>query len=89
MTAPPRIIRKHKLPQYLGLGKTKVQELIDQGQLAVFPLTEGGRAKGALEDDIIALQQRLRERATAPKVDASAAPPAKPRIKRCHLEKSR
>ena len=84
---PDRIIRVRDLSQYTGLGKTKVKELIAQGEFEVITLTEGGRARGALASSVVAWQQRRRERAAA--AEASATPSPKPtRVPRRHLKKA-
>lgn len=59
-----RIIRLRDLPQYVGLQRTQIAELIANGQ---FPkpvaLSDTGRAKGWLEDEVAAWQrQRLARR---------------------------
>jgi predicted DNA-binding transcriptional regulator AlpA len=49
-----RIIRKHDLPTYTGLQRSALNELIKKGQFPpLFPLSDGGRAMGSWEDDII------------------------------------
>jgi hypothetical protein len=60
-----RIIRKRDIPDYTGLQRTTINALIERGELKLFTLTEGGRAKGIFEDDLIAWQQRRREAADA------------------------
>ena len=54
-----RIIRRRDLPTYTGLKKSTINNLIEAGE---FPrpitLTNGGRAKGWLEADLIRWQQR-------------------------------
>ena len=87
---PDRIIRVRDLSQYTGLGKTKVKELIAQGEFEVITLTEGGRARGALASSVVAWQQRRRERAAAAAAaEASATPSPKPtRVPRRHLKKA-
>jgi predicted DNA-binding transcriptional regulator AlpA len=93
MTEPPRpqrIIRKYNLPQYLGVKKSTINTLIDQGEIEVFPLTPGGRAQGATEDNIAAYQQRRKEaaRQRGAKAEPSPKPEPKPnRIKRRHLRR--
>jgi predicted DNA-binding transcriptional regulator AlpA len=54
-----RIIRIRDLSKWTGLGRTQNNELIANGELPTpFPLTEGGRAKGVFEDDLIEWQTR-------------------------------
>ena len=54
-----RVIRLSELPVYVGLQRTQIDALIRAGQ---FPppikLNDSGRAKGWLESEIIAWQQR-------------------------------
>jgi hypothetical protein len=64
---PDRIVRMRDLPQYLGLGKTKVKKLVADGELEVFTIAEGGRARGALASNIAAYQQRRLEASRAKK----------------------
>jgi hypothetical protein len=60
-----RIIRKRDIPDYTGLQRTSINALIKRGELNLFTLTEGGRAKGIFEEDLIAWQQRRREASNA------------------------
>jgi predicted DNA-binding transcriptional regulator AlpA len=54
-----RIIRIRDLSKWTGLGRTQNSELIANGELPTpFPLTDGGRAKGLFEDDLIEWQKR-------------------------------
>jgi predicted DNA-binding transcriptional regulator AlpA len=56
-----RIIRKRDLPNYTGLQRTALDELIRKGEFPpLFRLSEGGRAMGAWEDDIVAWQMSRR-----------------------------
>ena len=54
-----RVIRLSELPIYVGLKRSQIDELIRSGE---FPppikLSDTGRAKGWLEHEIIAWQQR-------------------------------
>ncbi|WP_375157677.1 helix-turn-helix transcriptional regulator [Bradyrhizobium sp. RDT46] len=53
------IIRLHSLPELTGLKRTRIQELIASGEFPKpFALTDGGRAKGIFEDDLIEWQRR-------------------------------
>jgi prophage regulatory protein len=59
-----KIIRLRELPDYVGLKRSQIDALIIKGE---FPrpikLSDGGRAKGWLEHEIIAWQQeRLAKR---------------------------
>ena len=53
-----RIIRLRDLPDYVGLKRTQIDQLIIRGE---FPkpikLNDAGRAKGWLEHEIVAWQQ--------------------------------
>jgi prophage regulatory protein len=59
-----RIVRRRELPQFVGLQKTQIDELIKRGE---FPkpisLSDNGRAVGWVEDELAAWQrQRLAKR---------------------------
>jgi predicted DNA-binding transcriptional regulator AlpA len=58
ITGLRRIIRRKDLPKYTGLQRSQTNTLIARGE---FPkpisLADGGRAKGWLEDDLIAWQE--------------------------------
>jgi predicted DNA-binding transcriptional regulator AlpA len=61
-----RIFRKRQLPAYVGLQRSQIDELIRKRQ---FPpplsLSDGGRAKGWLESELVAWQAaRLAKRDT-------------------------
>ena len=61
---PYRLVRERDLPAYVGLKRTQISELIKRGE---FPrpikLSEGGRAKAWLEDELLIWQrQRLAKR---------------------------
>jgi predicted DNA-binding transcriptional regulator AlpA len=53
-----RIVRLSELPQFVGLRRTQISELITKGE---FPrpisLSDGGRSKGWLEHELLAWQQ--------------------------------
>jgi hypothetical protein len=64
MTAPQpkprrarRVIRKNKLPDYLGNQPTQIEELVRLGLLKLISLSPGGRSKCAFEDNVIELQE--------------------------------
>jgi predicted DNA-binding transcriptional regulator AlpA len=59
-----RIIRQRDLPAFVGLQRTQIDELIKKGEFPQpIPLSDGGRAKGWLEDEVAAWQrQRLAKR---------------------------
>jgi hypothetical protein len=56
-----RVIRKHRLPDYLGAKETTLNVLRDLGLLRLFSMTPGGRAQVATEDNIIELQEAAKE----------------------------
>jgi prophage regulatory protein len=66
-TRPHRLVRARDLHTYAGLKRTQIAELIKRGE---FPrpirLSDGGRAKAWLEDELIIWQrQRLAKRETS------------------------
>ena len=53
-----RIIRMRDLPDYVGLKRTQIEELIKRGEFPKpVPLSDTGRAKGWLEHELISWQQ--------------------------------
>ncbi len=53
-----RIIRERDLPQYVGLRRTQIAELIASGEFpAPIKLSDTGRSKGWLEADLIVWQR--------------------------------
>ena len=63
---PHCLVRERDLPAYSGLKRTQISALIKRGE---FPrpikLSEGGRAKAWLEDEVLSWQrQRLAKRDT-------------------------
>ena len=57
-----RVIRLSQLPQYLGVQRSAIEELIKRGVLRPFNLTVGGRSKVVFEDEIAALQEQAARR---------------------------
>jgi prophage regulatory protein len=59
-----RIIRKKDLPNYCGLQRTAIEELIERGEFPKpIPLSDSGRAIGWIEHELWAWQQaRLAKR---------------------------
>ncbi len=54
-----RIIRKRDLPNYVGLQRTQIEQLIERGEFPKpIPLSDSGRAVGWIESEIWAWQQR-------------------------------
>lgn len=59
----PRLIRLADLPQFVGLRRTQIGELIKSGQFPKpIPLSDTGRAKAWLESDIRDWQNRRIEK---------------------------
>jgi prophage regulatory protein len=57
-----RVIRKKHLPEFVGLRRSQIDELVKNGKLPK-PIHLGARAVGWLESDIISWQaQRIAER---------------------------
>jgi hypothetical protein len=57
---PQQIVRKSDGPKYFGLKRSQLEEAIKNHLVpAPFPLTEGGRARGWLGQQIIDHQRRL------------------------------
>lgn len=61
-TRPQRVIRVSKLPQYLGVQRSVIQDMIRRGLLTPFNLT-GGRSKVVTEQQVIELQQKAQAQA--------------------------
>jgi prophage regulatory protein len=59
-----RIVRRRDLPQFAGLQRTQIDELIKKGEFPrPIPLSDTGRAVGWLEDELAVWQrQRLAQR---------------------------
>jgi predicted DNA-binding transcriptional regulator AlpA len=54
-----RIIRRKNLPDYVGLQRSQIDQLIQRGEFpAPITLADGGRARGWFEDEIAEWQQR-------------------------------
>ena len=52
-----KLIRKSELPQYTGLRRTTISELIADGKFPKpVPLTDEGRAQAWLESEVMAWQ---------------------------------
>ena len=55
-----RVIRRNKLPQFLGVGRSTIDEMVEKGLLRLFcPTGEDGRAQVAFEDEIAELQEKM------------------------------
>jgi hypothetical protein len=68
MTAPQpkpkrakRVIRFHKLPDYLGNKQSQNEELARLGLLRKFSMSPGGRSQVVTEDNVIELQEEAEE----------------------------
>ena len=59
MTVPraKRVIRKFRLPDYLGVEETAINQLEDLGLLRFFSMTVGGRAQVVTEENVAELQE--------------------------------
>jgi predicted DNA-binding transcriptional regulator AlpA len=54
---PQKIFRRKDLPPVTGYQKSQLDELIKAGKFpSGFPLSDGGRARGWFESDIVAWQ---------------------------------
>jgi prophage regulatory protein len=54
-----RFYRRSDLPQYVGLRRTQIDELIKKGEFPrPIPLSDTGRAVAWLESDLVAWQMR-------------------------------
>jgi prophage regulatory protein len=54
---PSRLYRISELPQFVGLRRTQIKQLIKDGQFPEpIPLSEGGRAVAWLEHELVAWQ---------------------------------
>jgi prophage regulatory protein len=64
-----RIVRKHDLPNFVGLQRTAIEEMIAAGDFPrPVPLNDNGRSVGWLEHELIAWQQsRIAKRDRSPK----------------------
>jgi predicted DNA-binding transcriptional regulator AlpA len=55
-----RVIRRNKLPQYLGVQRSTIDELIEKDLLHPFcPTGADGRAQVVFEDEVAELQERM------------------------------
>jgi prophage regulatory protein len=53
-----RIVRRRHLPQFVGLQRTQIDELIKKGEFPKpIPLSDTGRAVGWIEDELAAWQR--------------------------------
>jgi hypothetical protein len=51
-----RVIRLHLLPDYLGVQRSQIAELVRRGKLHPFSLGPGNRSKVVLESEVFELQ---------------------------------
>ena len=56
-----RVIRLHKLPAYLGVERSVIDDLVKRGLLHPFSIT-GKRAKVVTEDEVAELQEQAKAR---------------------------
>jgi hypothetical protein len=55
-----RVIRRNKLPQFLGVQRSTIDEMIAKGWLHPFcPTGEDGRAQVVFEDEVADLQDKM------------------------------
>jgi hypothetical protein len=66
---PSKVIRLSRLPAYLGVERSAIQQLVQQGKLHPFSIT-GQRAKVVTEDEVAQLQERAKAAAKAERDDA-------------------
>jgi hypothetical protein len=59
-----RVIRLHKLPDFLGIQRSQIDALVKAGKLHPFSIT-GSRAKCVSEDEVIELQEKALAEAKA------------------------
>ena len=69
-----KVLRLHRLPNFLGLQRSQINELVKAGLLHPFKPYPSARAQVVLEDEIIGLQKTGME--VAAKATTVAAEPA-------------
>jgi predicted DNA-binding transcriptional regulator AlpA len=63
-TRARRVIRRNKLPQFLGVGRSTIDEMIAKGLLHPFcPTGNSGRAQVVFEDEVAELQAKAMAKA--------------------------
>jgi hypothetical protein len=79
-----KVLRLHQLPNFLGLQRSQINELVKVGLLHPFKPYPSARAQVVLEDEIVELQKTGMEAAAKPTpVEAvTPAPPVPVRRKR-------
>ena len=60
-----RVVRLHKLPAYLGVSRTAIDDMVHRGLLTPFNLSGRGRSKVVLESQVAELQQKQLAKAKA------------------------
>jgi len=60
-----KVIRLHQLPAYLGVQRSQIQKLIEQGKLHPFSLGPGKRSRVVTEDEVGRLQAEAEAEALA------------------------
>jgi len=59
-----RVIRRIKLPQFLGVSKSTIDEMVEKGLLKPFcPTGPDGRAQVCFEDEVAELQEEMAAKA--------------------------
>jgi predicted DNA-binding transcriptional regulator AlpA len=66
---PRRVIRVRDLPEYLGVKRTQIDELIKDRVLNPFSMSPGGRANVLFADEVAQLQSERAEAARKSKGD--------------------
>jgi predicted DNA-binding transcriptional regulator AlpA len=67
-----RVIRLCELPNYLGVQRSVIDDLVKRKIINPFNLTSGGRSKVVFEDEIADIQEKAFEAAKAERSDADA-----------------
>ena len=69
------------MPQFLGIGRSMIADMVDRGLLHPFNLSGRGRSKVVLEREVAELQQKqfARAKAQAPRDDETEADEHAPR----------
>jgi predicted DNA-binding transcriptional regulator AlpA len=68
---PARVVRLNKLHEFLGIQRSQIAKLVEQGLLHPFSLGPGGRSKVVLETEIAEYQAAAIAKAQAKRRKAS------------------
>jgi len=66
---PQKVIRLARLPEFLGVQRSVINEMVKRGLLNPFNLSGGGRSKVVTEAEVIELQTKAQAEAKAKKED--------------------